>query len=96
MAYTDTQGYTVSTSSSSALAAYEQGANLWIRWRGGAMEALDSAIADDPHFALAHCTRAYLGWRMGRGDIVVEAHQQVRALADDVHGPARTPAYSGR
>ena len=58
MAYTDTQGYTVSTSSLSALAAYEQGTNLWIRWRGGAMEALDSAIADDPQFALAHCARA--------------------------------------
>ena len=87
MASTDTQGYTVSTSSSSALAAYEQGANLWIRWRGGAMEALDSAIADDPHFALAHCARVYLGWRMGRGDIVVDAHQQVMALANDVHDP---------
>ena len=37
MAYTDTQGHTVSTSSSSALAAYEQGTNLWIRWRGGAI-----------------------------------------------------------
>jgi len=87
MAHTDTQGYTVSTSSSSALAAYEQGANLWIRWRGGAMEALDSAIADDPQFALAHCARAYLGWRMGRGDIVVDAHQHVMALADDVRDP---------
>jgi hypothetical protein len=69
MAYTDTQGHTVSTSSSSALTAYEQGANLWIRWRSGAMEALDSAIADDPQFTLAHCAPAYLGWRMGRGDI---------------------------
>ncbi|MDH3600922.1 MAG: hypothetical protein OEU26_14955 [Candidatus Tectomicrobia bacterium] len=87
MAYTDTQGHTVSTSSSSALAAYEQGANLWIRWRGGAMEALDRAIADDPQFVLAHCARAYLGWRMGRGDIVVDAHQKVMALADDVHDP---------
>jgi Tfp pilus assembly protein PilF len=51
------------------------------------MEVLDSAIADDPQFALAHCARAYLGWRMGRGDIVVDAHQQVMALADDVHDP---------
>jgi tetratricopeptide (TPR) repeat protein len=85
MAYTDAQGYPVSTSSSSALAAYEQGVSLWIRWRGGALEALDSAIVDDPHFALAHCTRAYLGWRMSRGDIVLDAHQQVLALADNVH-----------
>ncbi len=87
MAYTDAQGYAVSTSSSEALAAYTQGVSLWIRWRGGAMEALDSALADDPHFALAHCTRAYLAWRMGRGDIVADAHQQVMALAESVHDP---------
>ena len=31
MTYTDTMGYAVSTTSSEALAAYEQGVSLWLR-----------------------------------------------------------------
>jgi tetratricopeptide (TPR) repeat protein len=64
--------------------AYEQGLGLALRWRGGAMEALTAATTADPHFALAHCTRAYLGLRMGQVDTVVAAHQQVLALQDSV------------
>jgi tetratricopeptide (TPR) repeat protein len=84
MTCTDSIGYTVSTSSSEALAAYEQGVKLWLRWRGGAVEALDHAIAIDPQFTLAHCTRAYIAWRMGKVDMALEAHQHAMALADDV------------
>jgi len=65
MAYTDSMGYAVSTTSSEALAAYEQGVNLWLRQRSGAVEALNQAVAVDPRFTLAHCTRAYVAWRMG-------------------------------
>ena len=85
MACTDSIGYAVSTSSSEALAAYEQGVKLWLRWRGGAVEALDHAVAVDPHFALAYCTRAYIAWRMGKVDEALEAHQRALELADDVH-----------
>ncbi len=85
MAYTDTQGYAVSTTSSEAFAAYEQGVGLWLRWRSGALEALDSAVASDPHFALAHCTQAYMAWRMGKVDVALAAHQQAMALADNAH-----------
>jgi hypothetical protein len=60
MTYTDTMGYAVSTMSSEALAAYEQGVSLWLRQRSGAVDALDHAVAVDPRFALAHCTRAYV------------------------------------
>jgi tetratricopeptide (TPR) repeat protein len=85
MTYTDTMGYAVSTLSSEALAAYEQGVSLWLRQRSGAVDALNHAVAIDPHFALAHCTRAYVAWRMGQVETALDAHQQAMALADDVH-----------
>jgi tetratricopeptide (TPR) repeat protein len=49
------------------------------------MEALDTAVACDPSFALAHCTRAYIAWRMGRVDLAAAAHDQAMALADSLH-----------
>ncbi len=84
MAYTDIRGLAVSTTSSDALAAYERGVDLFLRWRGGAPEALNAAVAYDPQFALAHCTRAYVAWRMGNVNVAVEAHRQAMAAADDV------------
>ena len=82
MTYTDTMGYAVSTTSSEALAAYEQGVSLWLRQRSGAVEALNHAVEIDPHFALGHCTRAYVAWRMGQVETIFSAHQQAMALAD--------------
>jgi tetratricopeptide (TPR) repeat protein len=85
MALTDTMGYAVSTTSSEALAAYEQGVTQWLRQRSGAVEALDHAVAVDPHFTLAHCTRAYVAWRAGKVGVALDAHRQVMAQADDAH-----------
>jgi len=85
MTYTDTMGYAVSTMSSEALAAYEQGVSLWLRQRSGAVDALNRAVAVDSHFALAHCTRAYVAWRMGQVETALAAHQQAMARADDAH-----------
>jgi tetratricopeptide (TPR) repeat protein len=85
MAYTDVRGLAVSTTSAQALAAYERGIDLFLRWREGAPEALNTAVVCDPHFALAHCTRAYAAWRMGQVDVALAAHQQAIALADEVH-----------
>lgn len=84
MALTDRLGLAVSTASSEALTAYEQGIDLALRWRSGGMEALTAAADADPYFALAHCTRAYVGLRMGQVDTVVAAHQQALALQDRV------------
>jgi tetratricopeptide (TPR) repeat protein len=84
MAYTDIRGLMVSTSSSEALAVYERGVDLFLRWRAGAFEAMKAAGTHDPHFALAHCTQAYMAWRMGRVDIALDAHRQAMAAADDV------------
>jgi hypothetical protein len=66
MAYTETTEYVVSITSSEALEAYEQGVTLWLRQRSGAVEALNQAVAVDPHCPLAHCTRAYVAWRAGQ------------------------------
>jgi len=76
---TDLKGLPVSTTSSDALAAYERGIDLFLRWRGGAMEALDVATQRDPSFALAHCTRAYFAWRMGRADLATAAAERAAA-----------------
>lgn len=84
MAYTDKRGLTVSTTSSEALAAYERGVDLFLRWRAGAFEAMKAAGTYDPQFALAHCTQAYMAWRMGRVEIALEAHRQAMAAADAV------------
>jgi len=85
MTVTDTKGLSVSTKSSDALAAYERGLDLFLRWRGGAVEALDAAARHDPRFALAHCTKAYVSWRMGRADLAVAAARQATAVADAAH-----------
>ena len=85
MADTDTMGYVVSTPSLEALAAYEQGVSLWLRQRSGAVEALEHAVAVDPHFPLAHCTRAYVAWRAGKVEVALAAHRQAMARADDAH-----------
>jgi tetratricopeptide (TPR) repeat protein len=83
MTATDIKGLGVSTTSSDALAAYERGLDLFLRWRGGAVEALDAAAQSDPRFALAHCTKAYIAWRMGRADLATAAARQATAVADD-------------
>jgi tetratricopeptide (TPR) repeat protein len=85
MTYTDLKGLAVSTTTSDALAAYERGVDLFLRWRSGAMEALETAGQCDPRFALAPCTRAYIAWRMGRVDLATAAARQAVALADEVH-----------
>ena len=81
----DVKGLAVSTTSADALAAYERGVDLFLRWRGGAIDALDVAAQRDPSFALAHCTRAYIAWRMGRVDLAMPAARQAVARADDAH-----------
>jgi tetratricopeptide (TPR) repeat protein len=85
MAYTDMRGLPISTTSSEALAAYERGVDLFLRWRGGALEALNAATNHDPHFALAHCTKAFMGWRMGNVNVALDGHRGAMAAANDLH-----------
>ena len=81
---TDLKGLAVSTPSSEALAAYERGVDLFLRWRAGVVDALDAATQCDPRFALVHCTKAHIASRMGRADLATAASRQAVALADDV------------
>jgi tetratricopeptide (TPR) repeat protein len=85
MTHTDIKGLAVSTASSEALAAYERGLDLFLRWRGGPMEALALAVKADPGFVLAHCARAFIAWRMGQVAAASAAHRDVMALADRAH-----------
>ncbi|HXH82620.1 MAG TPA: tetratricopeptide repeat protein [Candidatus Tectomicrobia bacterium] len=82
MAYADAKGLPVSTRSADALAAHERGVDLFLRWRTGALDALEAAAQHDREFLLAHCTRAYVAWRMGRVDVARDAAEQVVARAD--------------
>src|SRR5262245_50500994 len=81
----DLKGLAVSTTSSEALDAYERGVDLFLRWRAGALEALDAAAQSHPRWALAHCTKAYITARMGRPDLATAAGAQAVASADDAH-----------
>ena len=81
----DLKDLPVSTTSPEALAAYERGVDLFLRWRGGALDALDAAAQSDPRYALTHCTKAYIASRMGRPDLATAAGRAAVALADDVH-----------
>jgi Flp pilus assembly protein TadD len=83
MTATDIKGLGVSTTSVDALAAYERGLDLFLRWRSGSTEALDAAAQADPRFALAQCAKAYVTWRMGRADLASAAARQATAVADD-------------
>jgi tetratricopeptide (TPR) repeat protein len=82
MTSTDVKRLPVSTTSSDALQAYERGVDLFLRWRGGALDALDAAAERDPAFVLAHCTRAHIAWRMGRADLALAAAEQAATAAD--------------
>ena len=79
----DLKGLAVSTTSAEALAAYERGVDLFLRWRTGALDALDAAAQHDPRFALAYCTKAYIAARMGRADLAIAAGDRAVAVADD-------------
>ena len=85
MAYADHKGLAVSTASADALQAYERGVDLVLRWRSGALETLDTAGQRDPSFVLAHCTRAWVAWRIGRVDLAAAAAQQAVARAGEAH-----------
>src|SRR5215207_7511769 len=84
MTSTDLAGLPISTTSTDALAAYERGVDLYLRWRSGSLEALEAAGKADPGFALAACTRAYIAWRMGRVDLAEAAAHEAVASADGV------------
>jgi tetratricopeptide (TPR) repeat protein len=85
MTCTDSKGLALSTASSDARAAYERGVDLFLRWRGAPMDALEAATQSDPKFALAYCTRAYIAWRMGRADLATAAARHAVAAEDAVH-----------
>jgi hypothetical protein len=84
MTYTDIKGLPVSTSSAEALAAYERGLDLFLRWRGNPMEPLAASVKADPGFVLAHCAQALIAWRAGQAAAAAAAHRAVMPLAGRV------------
>ena len=95
MAYSDLKGLAVSTSSSEALHAYERGLDLFLRWRGGAMDALERRREGGSATSSWRTVRGpYIAWRMGQVDRgrasaapagqwrwPTHAHARARALA---------------
>jgi tetratricopeptide (TPR) repeat protein len=42
-------------------------------------------VTSDPRFALAHCTQAYMAWRMGKVETALQAHARAMARADTAY-----------
>src|SRR5215468_9985502 len=62
MSSADLKGLAVSTTSADALAAYERGVDLFLRWRTGALDALDVAAQRDPRSCTARRPTSRRGW----------------------------------
>jgi hypothetical protein len=60
MPHSDCYGYHLSTDSSEAAAAYDQGARSFVAWRADAMGYLDAAIAADQEFAMPRLLKAWI------------------------------------
>jgi hypothetical protein len=69
MALEDRCGLPLSTSTHDAASAYREGVDLLLAGWTGTAEALERAIAADPHFALAHIARARLHAFYQQGDL---------------------------
>ena len=80
---TDRQGHALSGASSAAAVVYEQAATAFHLYRGDPMGLLEQAIAEAPHFAMAHILKAHLlalATEPGCTVMARELLQTVRAL----------------
>ena len=86
------RGLPLSTTSSEALAAYERGVDLFLRWRGGALEALNAATSHDPilpwHTAQSHIlvgVWATSTWRWTAIEGAMTVANDVRSAREHLH-----------
>jgi hypothetical protein len=91
MTLSDRLGLAVSTSSSEALMAYEQGLDLALRWRSGAMEALTTAVGSEP-LSPSRTIRRRCGLAHGAGRYGSGSTQTGTRPAGQCVDGARTPA----
>jgi tetratricopeptide (TPR) repeat protein len=75
----DRHGFSLSTGSLAARDAYARGSELLLTLYPGAMEAFDSAIAEDPNFALAYAGKAQVEMRQGNGAAARQAMGEANA-----------------
>jgi Tfp pilus assembly protein PilF len=87
----DRYGLAVSTPSATARDAYVQGCDLFLSMNPGALPALDSAIAADPHFALAVAAKARV--QQLRGDIAAARASMAAANALASELPPREASH---
>lgn len=80
----DRYGNEVSTASHAALAAYDEGLELFLAAQVGPDEAFAKAAAEDPSFALAHLAQARSLQMLARPAEAKAALQRARDLADGV------------
>jgi hypothetical protein len=84
MPITDRFGLLLTTQSAQAAASYNRAVDLMLTANTGAETLLDTALADDPEFALAHIARARLCQVQARIPEAKEASAKARGLADRV------------
>src|SRR3954454_10043667 len=87
----DRYGLAVSTVSTAARDAYVQGCDLYLSMYPGALAAFDSAIAADPHFALAFAAKGRV--QQLRGDIAAPKASMAAANALAPGLPPRKPSH---
>ncbi len=92
MACHDRYGLLLSTSSEAAAAAYREGVDLMLSAWPGAAEALDTAIAADPDFALAHIARARMHFIYADGRAAQARSATARELVTS-NGSAREKSH---
>lgn len=78
---TDRYGLSLSTNSSAARDAYDEGVAAKLTMYPGALQAFDRALAADPGFALAHVAKAHLLLERGDGAAARAAIATAKSLA---------------
>jgi tetratricopeptide (TPR) repeat protein len=82
---TERYGLPLSTNSSAARDAYDEGVAAKLTMYPGAIASFDRAIAADPGFALAHAAKAHLLLERGEAAAAREAIATAKSLAADSH-----------
>ena len=83
----DSHGLELSTNSAQAARAFDHAVAGYIGYRADAGQRLVPLLAQDPHFALAHCLKGYLtmlSYKQANVPLAAESLQQARRNADTV------------
>jgi len=88
MSKSDVRGVPTSSDNDDSIACYERALQLFHRYRGDPVAAIDEALADDPGFVMGHVLRAHMHiglWERGALEGVRESLGHAEALATNAN-----------